>query len=198
MIKPNAPSCERNQDAILAVLRTIIKPNDKHLFEIGSGTGQHAVYMAPYFPKIQWQTSDFSEKHEGINQWIHESQCQTIMPPIIYQSGLTKFPGIYIDIIYTANTLHIMSWEHVKSMIQQFGEHLKKGAQVVIYGPFNYDNQFTSESNAQFDLWLKDHDPQQGIRSFEKLIQLMHDSGMILKQDINMPANNRILHFKKT
>jgi len=197
MTKPNAPSCERNQQAILNVLKDIIKPTDKHLLEIGSGTGQHAIFMSPFFPQLQWHTSDVIDNHEGINQWILESKCGNVSPPVFYQSGMTEFPNIQPDVIYTANTLHIMSWKNVQNLIQQFGENLKQGTQVVIYGPFNYNHKFTSESNAKFDVWLKEQEPHRGIRDFENINQLMQNVGIALKQDIAMPANNRILHFSK-
>jgi len=195
--KPHSPSCERNQEFILNVLKEIIKTTDKHLLEIGSGTGQHAVYMSHWFPKLQWHTSDVMGKHEGIIQWIQDSNSENISEPIFYQSGMTKFPDIQLDIVYTANTLHIMSWKNVKNLIYQFGKNLKQGAQIVIYGPFNYNCQFTSESNAKFDIWLKDQCPNSGIRNFESVVELMNRQSISLLEDLQMPSYNRILHFQK-
>lgn len=197
MEKPFAPSCERNQSVILDVLKNIISPTDKHLLEIGSGTGQHAVFMAENFPILQWHTADLLENHVGINMWLDKAQQRNISPPIIYQSGKSDFPNIDVDIVFTANTLHIMSWQNVKALIKQLGENLKQGAQLVIYGPFNYNDKFTSESNAQFDVWLKQKQAYSGIRNFEKIVELMELSGLQLLKDSQMPANNRILHFIK-
>jgi len=196
-LKPNSPSCERNQEFILKVLKKIIKSTDKSLLEIGSGTGQHAVFMSQWFPKLQWQTSDVKENHNGINQWLKEYQCKNISTPIFYQSGITEFPGTKPDIVYTANTLHIMSWGNVQNLIKQLGLNLRRGAQVIIYGPFNYNKQFTSESNAKFDIWLKQQYPDAGIRNFESIVELMHKFDLSLLDDIEMPSNNRILHFQK-
>lgn len=197
MIKPNAPSCERNQGVILEVLKTIIKSTDKNLLEIGSGTGQHAVFMASHFPELLWHTSDLLENHCGINQWIEDSHLKNIASPIIFESGLSGFPEMAVDVVYTANTLHIMSWENVQCLINQLCLNLKQGSQIVIYGPFNYSGKYTSESNVMFDVWLKEKQPHSGIRDFESIVSLMSIGGISLVQDIEMPSNNRILHFQK-
>ncbi|MCF6319097.1 MAG: class I SAM-dependent methyltransferase [Proteobacteria bacterium] len=196
--KPNAPSCERNQQAILKILKGIIEPIDKNLLEIGSGTGQHAVFMAPHFRQLQWQTSDLIGNHSGINMWLDEANLDNVSAPIVYQSGKSDFPDSDIDVVFTTNTLHIMSWQNVKNLIAQLGKNLKSGAKIIIYGPFNYNGQFTSESNAKFDGWLKAQESHRGIRDFETIVQLMADRGIQLKQDIEMPANNRILYFVKS
>ena len=197
MTKPFAPSCERNQSVILDVLQSIITVDDKHLLEIGSGTGQHAVFMAPHFSHLQWHTADLKQNHVGINMWLEEAKLDNISAPIVYESGKSDFPDIDVDIVFTTNTLHIMSWQNVKNLIKQMGENLKTGSKIIIYGPFNYNGQFTSGSNAKFDVWLKEQEPHRGIRNFEDIVQLMTDVGIDLKQDIEMPANNRILYFVK-
>jgi cyclopropane fatty-acyl-phospholipid synthase-like methyltransferase len=197
MDKPNALSCERNQQAILGILEKMIKPSARNLFEIGSGTGQHAVFMAPNFPKLQWHTSDLIENHRGINLWIDDSNSENISRPIIYQAGKTDFPEIDADVVFSTNTLHIMSWDNVKALIKQLGKHLKSGTQIFLYGPFNYNGQFTSKSNADFDIWLKQRASYSGIRDFEKIQQLMTAESIKLVEDIQMPANNRILYFVK-
>ena len=197
MEKPFAPSCQRNQQVILDVLKNTINSDHGNLLEIGSGTGQHAVFMAPHFSQLQWHTSDLLENHAGIKMWLADSASHNISLPIEFESGTSDFPDIDVDIVFTTNTLHIMSWQNVKTLIKQLGMHLKPGAQIVIYGPFNYKGQFTSGSNAQFDLWLKKQEQHRGIRDFESIVNLMSDAAIILKDDIEMPANNRILHFVK-
>ncbi len=197
MTKPFAPSCERNQTVILDVLKSIITNSDKHLLEIGSGTGQHAIFMAPNFPHMQWHTSDLKQNHAGINMWLDDAKLDNISAPIVYESGQSDFPDIDVDIVFTTNTLHIMSWQNVKNLIKQLGEKLKSGAKIIIYGPFNYNGRFTSESNAKFDVWLKEQELHRGIRNIENIVQLMADVDIGLEQDIEMPANNRILCFYK-
>ena len=54
MNRPFAESCEQNRAPILAVLRDWLGPEVRSLLEVGSGTGQHAVYFAPEFPHLTW------------------------------------------------------------------------------------------------------------------------------------------------
>ncbi len=197
MEKPNSPACERNQQPILDVLKTLIKPTDKNLLEIGSGTGQHTVFMAPNFQHISWHTSDLKENHAGINMWLDDANLKNTIKPVIYEAGKSDFPQVNADIVITINTLHIMSWQNVQSLIVQLGECLITGTTIIIYGPFNYDGKFTSDSNADFDVWLKQRNKHSGIRDFEMVVSHMLNAGINLVTDIEMPANNRMLHFLK-
>jgi cyclopropane fatty-acyl-phospholipid synthase-like methyltransferase len=196
MNKPYAPSCERNQDVILHVLKSIISSTDNHLLEIGSGTGQHAVFMAPNFPWLQWHTADLKETHIGMQMWLDEAHLQNIVPPVTYKAGSTELPQVDANVVFTANTLHIMSWDSVQTLIAQLGNTLKKGAKVLFYGPFNYSGKYTSQSNVKFDTWLKQQEAHRGIRDYEKVVELMAQAGLNLQKDIEMPSNNRILYFK--
>jgi len=197
MEKPYSPSCERNQQVILDRLKTVIQSKDKKLLEIGSGTGQHAVFMAAQMPQITWYTSDLLVNHPGIKLWLKDAATENIIYPIEYQAGKTQLPQVNADIVYTANTLHIMSWDNALSLIKQLGESLIVGTKIVIYGPFNYKGQFTSDSNANFDLELKKQNPQSGIRDFELVVENMLNENITLLEDIEMPANNRLLYFIK-
>ena len=197
MEKPFSPSCDRNQQFILDQLGDIIRPTDKKLLEIGSGTGQHAVFMATQLPQLTWQTSDLKLNHAGIEMWINDSKQKNIIKPIVYHAGKTDLPLVGADIVLTVNTLHIMSWQNVKVLIKQLGENLKNNTQIMIYGPFNYKGRFTSESNANFEIWLKQQNSHSGIRDFELIVELMLVENIKLVADIEMPANNRILHFIK-
>ena len=66
-----------------------------------------------------------------------------------------------------------------------------------MYGPFRYQGKYTSESNARFDQWLQKRDPLSAIRSFEYVNKLASDQGLKLVQDIQMPANNQMLIWRK-
>ena len=198
MEKPYSSSCERNAKPIRDVLKKVIRNNHKNLLELGSGTGQHAVYIAPQFPKIIWTTSDVKSNHGGINLWLSDANVQNVKGPLELEIGKDNFPDGNFDVVYTANTFHIMDWEKDKSFMQLCRNNLKEGALVIIYGPFNYNRAYTSQSNADFDIWLKERDPLSAIRSFEDVNESMSSSGFTLLHDFEMPANNRTLCFKKT
>jgi hypothetical protein len=196
---PFSPSCERNKEPILKVLQQVIAPEDRVLLEVGSGTGQHACYFSDAFPQLEWVCSDQKENHQSIEQWMQSEGGENISGPLKYKIGDDLFPvhNKNFDVVYTANTLHIMSVECVHRFILDLGHGLCSGSKVVIYGPFNYDGKYTSQSNQDFDGWLKQRDSGSGIRNFEEIKMLFSEQAFVLKEDIEMPANNRILLFIK-
>jgi len=195
-MKPYSESCDQNRDPILSILQKIFS-HKKHILEIGSGTGQHAVYFAKQMPHLIWQTSDQKTYHEGINQWLDEAKLENTRKPIALNVSTDTWPELDIDAIYSANAVHIMSWDNVVDFIKNAGQLLPNKGLLVLYGPFNYNHQYTSESNARFDAWLKARDPQSGIRNFEDLNQLAKAAGLVFQEDFSMPANNRILVWEK-
>ena len=195
--KPNAPACERNQQVILAELNKQLRKSDSHVFEIGSGTGQHAVYFAQHLPEVTWQTSDVKANHVGIQLWLDEAQLVNVKAPIEFQIGQSAWPGIKIDVVFCANVLHIISFDLVQVLLKQLGENLQPKTRVLFYGPFKYQGEYTSDSNAEFDLWLKDIDPLRGIRDFEAVESMLRAGGITLVEDVPMPANNQLLVFEK-
>ena len=194
--RPFAPSCERNREPILTVLRERLA--DRHLLlEVGSGTGQHAVYFAPHFPQLRWQTTDRAENLPGIRAWLDEARLPNT-PPVIELDVTRDWPSIPAhDVVFTANTLHIMPWQAVECLFQGLPTVMCEGALLIIYGPFNYKGAFTSESNAAFDTTLKRDDPRRGIRDMEQVDELARQAGMRLIDDVAMPSNNRCLVWQK-
>lgn len=197
MEKPFSPACERNQEPILEIMKEFITRDDHRLLEIGSGTGQHAVYLAPHFPWLEWHPTDMSDKLSGMRLWFNEAKIKNIQAPVRVEIGKDEFPKLKFDLIFTANTFHIMHWKECKTLMKMFGNRLREGSRVLIYGPFKYNGAFTSESNERFDQELKQRDPSSGIRSFEDVLNAMTKNGFELIADNEMPANNRMLVFNR-
>ena len=195
MEKPCSPSCERNREPILAVLRERFA-RCKRVLEIGSGTGQHAVYFAAALPKLRWQTSDVAENLPGIRMWLKEAALPNTPAPLAFDVSDTPPTGDY-DAVFSANTLHIMSWKEVERLFAALPGLTRAGALLVVYGPFNYEGQFTSPSNAQFDEALRSGNPKRGIRDFEEVDALAAAAGFVLEEDRAMPANNRCIVWKR-
>lgn len=197
MEKPYSAACEKNSGPILEVLRETILTSDRRLLEIGSGTGQHAVYLAPHFPQLEWHPSDLQVNIPGMTMWFQEARIQNIQRPVRLDVSKDDFPKVKFDVVYTANTLHIMHWKDCKSFMKLLGNRLREGSRAVFYGPFKYDGEFTSPSNADFDQMLKTRDPLSGIRAFEDVNANMVKNGFELVSDTDMPANNRTLVFQR-
>ena len=195
-MKPFSESCEQNRGPILDVLRRELTGKSR-LLEIGSGTGQHAVYFAAEFPQLLWQTSDVTGTHPGIQAWLEEAALANTRPPLALDVCNDSWPEQGFDAVYSANTAHIMSWPQVVCFIRGVGEVLETGGVFCLYGPFNYGGRYTSESNARFDQWLKSRDPLSGVRDFEAVDELARGAGLVLRKDYEMPANNRTLVWSK-
>ena len=189
MDKPFAPACERNREPILALLSERFADR-RRVLEIGSGTGQHAVHFAAALPHLVWQSSDVAAHLPGIRMWLDEAALPNTPAPlqIDVNDGLPS--GDY-DAVFSANTLHIMAWHEVEALFAQLPAVVTDDARLAIYGPFNYGDRYTSDSNAAFDQWLKARDAYMGIRDAEAVDALAAAAGFVLVDDVAMPANNR-------
>jgi len=167
------------------------------VLELGSGTGQHAVWFAQQLPHLHWQTSDRMENHSGINQWLNESGLDNIGAPIALDVSRDAWPTEPFDAVFSSNTAHIMVWPEVEIMFSQVAGMLSAGGLFCLYGPMKYSGVIIAESNRAFDHRLKAHNPRQGIREFSDLDQLALTAGMSLLEDNAMPANNRLLVWQK-
>jgi len=194
--KPTSPACERNREPILTVLREYFR-DCSAVLEIGSGTGQHAVHFAASLPDLTWQTSDRTEYLRGITLWLDEVALNNTPPPLELDVN-RNWPAQRFDAIFSANTLHIMSWVEVEHFFTRLPEVMTDSARVVIYGPFNYAGQFTSQSNALFDAMLRTQAAHQGLRDSEAVISLADQIGLRLLEDRAMPANNRCLIWERS
>jgi SAM-dependent methyltransferase len=196
MNKPYSESCEQNKELIYSVISPLFSTYS-NVLEIGSGTGQHAVYFAKKMPHLTWFCSDCPSYLEGINMWLADAGLANVVPPFELNVSSSIWPVFDVDAVFTANSLHIMHQQDVVNLMRGVGKLLKPGGSLVIYGAFNYNGSYTSASNQSFDQWLKHRDPLSGIKHFEEVERLANNNGMLLATDYKMPANNRILHFIK-
>jgi len=193
MSKKTASSCERNQQVILEQLTRLLSDR-QGVLEIGSGTGQHAVYFAPHLAHLTWHTSDTVDNHASIEAWLAECPSENIRSPFVFLFGEQAWPEIEIDAIFTANTTHIMPKEAAKLMMEMIAVNLPKGGLFCQYGPFNVDGEYTSEGNRDFDLHLE-KEGCGGIRDISELT--VWGKGLQLIEQIPMPANNFLLVWQR-
>jgi cyclopropane fatty-acyl-phospholipid synthase-like methyltransferase len=193
--KPWSEACERNRQPILDVLREVLG-SAHEVLEIGSGTGQHAVYFAQHLPHLIWHASDRPEHHAGINAWAAEAALPNLRPPVALDVRDAQWPVPAVDAVFSANTLHIMDWNAVQALFRGVARVLVPGGVLVIYGPFNYGGRFTSGSNAAFDALLRARGAGSALRDIEAVDRLALDIGLTLVRDVAMPANNRMLVWR--
>jgi SAM-dependent methyltransferase len=192
---PFAEACERNKEPILDALLQEL-PVQGRALEIGSGTGQHLVWFAPRLSGLVWQPSDRKEYLEGLNARLRLENAGNILP-VLELDVLDAWPEQQYDVVYSSNTAHIMSWEAVCAMFAGVGERLLPGGVFCLYGPFNVNGEYTAESNAEFDVHLRQRDPDMGLRDIAALDTLAHRHNMMLRGRRQLPANNQLLIFRK-
>jgi cyclopropane fatty-acyl-phospholipid synthase-like methyltransferase len=192
---PLSEACERNKDPILGILRGAFA-SSRRVLEIGSGTGQHAVYFARHLPKLRWQPSDTGDSIGALRARIEQEGTANLAPPVLLDVRSHPWPVTDIDSIFSANTLHIMSWEAVREFFRGVGALLATGGVLCVYGPFRYAGRYTSESNAAFDRYLQERDGASGIRDFEAVDELAQQESLELVGDHDMPAHNRTLVWR--
>lgn len=168
------------------------------VLEIGSGTGQHAVFFAAALPHVIWHTSDVVDNHAGISGWIAEQGSANVRVALALDVKIRPWPVPEgIDAAFSANTAHIMAWHEVCDMFAGLGGVLPPGAPFALYGPFNIDGEFTSASNCDFHTSLQLRNPLMGLRDLRELTLLAADCGFVLEADHALPANNRLLVWRR-
>jgi cyclopropane fatty-acyl-phospholipid synthase-like methyltransferase len=194
---PFAPACERNRAPILACIGPLFL-DARRVLEIGSGTGQHAAWFAPRLPHLQWITSDLRANHAAIRAWIEHSGAQNIAGPLELDTLRQPWPELTgVDAAFSANTAHIMPEEAVSAMFEGLATVLGPGAPFCLYGPFMEQGRHTSDSNRRFDEALRAEDPGMGVRDLGWLLQVAALAGFELEAVEPMPANNRVLVWRR-
>ena len=194
-MRPFSAACERNRVPILEILARVFADR-KAVLEIGSGTGQHAAYFAPALPHLVWHPSDLAEHLAGIRMWTDEAGAPNLRAPIALDVD-GPWPELEADAVFSANTCHIMSWPQVETMFEAIARLLPPGGVFALYGPFKYGGRYTSESNERFDAMLRTDDPKSGLRDLHELLPLAARCALALEEDNAMPANNRLLVFRR-
>ncbi len=194
---PVAEACLRNQSPIAQQLESIFL-NVQTVLELGSGTGQHAVFVCKAMPQLLWQPSELPERIHEVEAWRASENLDNVLPckSIDVLDAKWDTESNY-DAIFTANTVHFIGQNKVDSMLQGVSKRLEEGGLFVVYGPFNIDGQYISEGNRSLDAWLKQRDPESGIKDLADFKAQAKELGLEFVEKIQMPANNFMLQFKK-
>jgi cyclopropane fatty-acyl-phospholipid synthase-like methyltransferase len=196
MLTSLSEACERNKEPILALLRQELAGSGS-LLEIGSGTGQHAVYFARALPQLSWQPSELAQQLPALAQRIRAEGSANLRAPLALDVSAQPWPSPPVDALFSANTLHIMGWGAVTDFFRGAGSVLRAPGVLCVYGPFAHGGRHTSASNAEFDRFLQARDPASGVRDFEAVDALARQQGLQLTADHAMPANNRTLVWRR-
>ncbi|MEM7303173.1 MAG: DUF938 domain-containing protein [Pseudomonadota bacterium] len=190
-------AAENNKDFILAALQKVLRPKN-HVLEVASGTGQHADHFSAAMPDIFWQPSDRDLELYGLKQNLIDIARPNLIPPIVLDiNRWPRLPHVF-DAVYSANCVHVIDWQSLENYIHGSAGSLGTQGALILYGPFKYGGEFTTESNAQFDVFLRGAYPGGGIRDFEAINELAQANGLVFESDTAMPANNQLLIWRKS
>lgn len=187
---------EKNKAHMLKVITPIFSSLTSVL-DIGSGTGQHAIYFAKNMPHILWYTSDCLKYLDDIKASVINASLSNIREPFELDIAKSPWPKIDIDAVFTANTFHMMSNSNIIRFFAGVSSLLKKWGSFIVYGPFIYKASFLIKSDEQLNKWLKNRGAHCEIKHFDDVVALAADNGLKLIMDYDMPDNNRMLHFVK-
>lgn len=189
---PLWPAAERNKEPIAALLRSIL-PERGLLLEIASGTGQHAVHFANTLAGWTIQPSDCDPQHLAtLARRVELAGVSRLLPPLALDVTQEP-PSLRPSAIYCANMVHIAPWSACVGLFQLAAGLLGAGDPLITYGPYAVRGEHTAESNARFDLSLRDRNPEWGVRDVAALEEVARDRGFRLSQTHAMPANNLLL-----
>ncbi len=193
-------ACDRNKTPILNILADAFA-NRSAVLEIGAGTGQHAVFLAERLGHLRWQPTDRALALNALSERVRQEGPENCDAPVALDADGRPWPAAIVDrrfdAVFTANTLHIMSWDSVESLFDGIGPVLADGGTLCVYGPFRYAGRFTTPSNERFDAALRARDPLSGIRDFESVNELAIRHGLQLTSDHALPANNQLIVWSR-
>jgi len=197
-LKQISPSCERNKDFILPVLKEVL-PGSGTVLEVGSGTGQHAAFFAAGLLQLVWQPTDLAESFPSIRAWGEEAKLPNLRAPLKLDllASAEHWPVASADAVVCINTVHIVAWKGVENLFAGAGRVLSAGGVMFVYGAYRYATRALEPSNENFDQWLKARDPASGVRDFEAVNALAQRQGLALAGDRAMPGNNRSIWWIK-
>lgn len=194
---PFSPACENNKGPILEHLQQQFRDGIRGVLEIGSGTGQHAVWFARHLPWLVWQPTEMPQSLVTLRPRCAASDLDNLLEPLSLDVSDQTWPLAVPDAVFTANTLHIMSMTAVQALFQGLKLHAPAGCCLVVYGPFTIGGRFTAPSNACFDESLRARSPHSGIRDVEEIDALAEAAGFRQQASHAMPANNRLLIWRR-
>ena len=199
-----AQATQRNREPILQVLLEVLPPTGT-ILEIASGTGEHAVYLAPRLKPRKWIPSDTNPSlRESIAAWIKHSPSENLSQPLdidasqqvweVEKEVLSSVSDICA--IANINMIHISPWSACLGLMAAAGRILSPGGILYLYGPYKQDGEHTAPTNANFDEYLREQNPEWGVRNLEDVIEVASNHDLTLQKTVTMPANNLSVVFK--
>ena len=197
-MKRHAPAAGRNREPIAAVLSEEL-PAAGLVLEVASGTGEHAVHFARTYPRLAWQPSDPDEEScASIAAWREDAGLANLLQPLELDASAPPWPIAQADAVLCINMVHISPLAATEGLLAGAASLLAPGAPLILYGPYLEAAVETAPSNLEFDGWLKQRNPEFGLRSAEWLDERAAAHGFARTRRVAMPANNLTLVYRRS
>jgi len=193
-------AAKRNRDPILDVFKQLFPPSGDAL-ELASGSGAHINYFAPHFQHIRFQPSDYDKDlFEAIRKMQAESANANVWDPVhIDLAKRETWPDATAhryDVIFAINLFQVAPLAIAESVAQIAARVLKETGFMAIYGPFKIDGKYIAPSDEAFDQELRAANaPEWGLKDVRDVEKAANKHGIILTQQLALPANNFMLVF---
>jgi SAM-dependent methyltransferase len=193
----SSPSFPRNREPIATVLAQLL-PSSGSVLELASGSGEHVIHFAQLFATLSWQPSDPEPAaRASIAQRRLEAGLANLREPLDIDAAGACWPAATFDVVVCINMLHIAPWTAAEGLMAGAGRVLRQGGGLYLYGPFARQGWTTAPSNLAFDRSLRARNPYWGLRALEDVTALAETHGLVLRQVVEMPANNLSVWFEK-
>lgn len=194
----------RNREPILSVLKSKLPDSAELVLEIASGSGMHINYFAPHFKHLQFHPSDKDTTvFDHIKSLSRKQGNSNIVDPVHLDltssdTWLNPGPEESFAAIFCINIFQVAPVSIADGMMHCASKLLTKNGFLMIYGPFQIEGRFTTDSNKMFHDTLSSVGvPEWGLKDVADLKTVAAKYGMALKEAIDMPSNNFSLIFVK-
>ncbi|MGB0630315.1 MAG: DUF938 domain-containing protein [Alphaproteobacteria bacterium] len=192
------PATARNREAIADVLAGIL-PETGTVLEIGSGSGEHAVYFSDKFPHLTWQPSDPDPLNvDSIQAWSETAARSNLRPPLSINASDVILPLDAAAAVMCVNVIHISPWDATEGLMRNAARLLPPGGPLYLYGPYRIGGAHTAPSNEAFDRSLRDQNETWGVRDLEDVVAEAEKNGLSFVDRVEMPANNQSVIFRQS
>jgi SAM-dependent methyltransferase len=192
-----SPSAARNREPIAEVLAQVL-PQSGLVLEVGSGTGEHAVHFARVMPHLTWQPSEQdADCLRSISAWVTFEALPNVRPPLHLDIADERWAIEGADAVVSMNLIHIAPWSVTEALLRAVTRILRSGGLLCLYGPFRVGGKHTSASNRAFDAQLQAANPEWGVRDLDEVSNEARAVDLELARTFEMPANNKIVVFRK-
>ncbi len=195
MARLQFPATQRNRLPILEQLKGRV-PEGAEVLEIGCGSGEHAAFFAENLPIKSWLPTDLDPAHiASAAAWAVE--LPQVRAPLLLDVTTEDWPVEVVDIVFSANMIHIAPWQASLGLLRGAGRVLRPGGRLILYGPFQDNGVHNAPSNEAFDADLRRRNPDWGVRDLAVLRRIAAEHGLWGEEEVAMPANNRVVVFRR-